>query len=206
MPLHDCGQALCIVYIYHRWQQIVFASQQAPQIILIYMHGSPIFKTSQPSRVCWPDLPVIMLHAGSVELDPLAPNDEFNTMAYWSGLVISVLLTFLSQTCSCKVICDQEAVFRAWRPSPSVSRWHAADSTQGFSMGPPLSLSSLNYDSLFHTPSASWSSHFSPEAPWMPCPDGPTSITFIPSPHHRRIPCPTTTVQQTRCSICSHKP
>ena len=82
------------MHICRKWRRIVFASQRALQLRLLFTHGTPVLKTLD----CWPTLSIVVQYGGSPALDPPAPEDEDDIMAALkqSDRVRSISLTVTS--------------------------------------------------------------------------------------------------------------
>ncbi|KAH8983195.1 hypothetical protein EDB92DRAFT_1607123 [Lactarius akahatsu] len=87
---------LWLVHICRKWRRIVFASKRALRLRLLCTHGTPIL--SLKALDCWPTLPIVVHHGGSLALNPPAPEDEDNIMAALnqSDRVSSISLTVTS--------------------------------------------------------------------------------------------------------------
>ena len=82
------------MHICRKWRRIVFASQRALRLQLLFTHGTPVLKTLD----CWPTLPIAVRYGGLPALDPPTPEDEGNIMAALkhSDRVTSIRLTVTS--------------------------------------------------------------------------------------------------------------
>ena len=79
------------MHICRKWRRIIFASQRALHLRLLFTHGTPVLKTLD----CWPTLPIVVRYGGSTGLDPPTPEDEGNIMAALkhSDRITSIRLT-----------------------------------------------------------------------------------------------------------------
>jgi hypothetical protein len=83
-----------LVHTCRKWRRIVLASEQDLHLPLVCTHGTPELKFLDH----WPNLPIVVQYGGSLELDPLAPEDEVNIMTALnqSDRVHSISLTVTS--------------------------------------------------------------------------------------------------------------
>ena len=82
------------MHICRKWRRIVFSSQRALQVRLLFTHGTPVLKTLD----CWPTLPIVVHYGGSPSLQPPTPGDEGNIIVALkhSDRVTSIRLTVTS--------------------------------------------------------------------------------------------------------------
>ena len=80
-----------LLHICRKWRHIVFASQRALHLRLLFTHGTPVLKTLD----CWPTLPIVVQYGELLAPCPPSIEDEDNIIAALkqSGRVISINLT-----------------------------------------------------------------------------------------------------------------